>query len=208
MSLTSLIEKLSNKGGKSMSYYGIQKDNNSLKHWKYKRKYKGKNGKWVYVYDDGSDKKSTKLRDALGLTAKDQMEADRKEYESLLNEQNKDQKELEKLKKIREIRNKAPLLTADFGGDALEVHTRMLKRNPSIDVAKKKYIASSSVYDQTVLGRAKKGLEWLQRQANIKEMERAKGPKNYTMKKTAQSKPQVSKEYMEELEYNSRRNKY
>lgn len=30
----------------------LRRCDDELYHWKYKRKYKGSNGKWVYVYDD------------------------------------------------------------------------------------------------------------------------------------------------------------
>ena len=33
---------------------GLDKNEPVLKHWKYKRKYRGPSGDWVYIYDDGS----------------------------------------------------------------------------------------------------------------------------------------------------------
>lgn len=208
-----------------MRYYGIQKDNNSLAHWKYKRKYKGKNGKWVYVYDDGKSL-GDKIKDNLGITAKEQMEADRKSLNEAtaeaVNARSEYGKANETMKRMegRFDKDRKSKVTQMFRNEtAIETVLKTKAANDTArdkakaatdkeQAARTKLKASSKVYDQTVLGKAAKGLEWLQRQANIKEMERAKGPKNYTMKKTAQSKPQVSKEYMEELEYNSRRNKY
>lgn len=42
---------------KTNVYYGMD-FSDGLRHWKYKSKYKGSNGKWVYVYDDHSSSQS------------------------------------------------------------------------------------------------------------------------------------------------------